>query len=120
VDIPTKKYVTFFTLDKMNDEKNQCEAIKNFLADYAKNSLWTMMRKHKKQVLVFLEKNKAVEKLDALLMNMTKELNIGSIPAQSELYKRLLTIQKMCCQISSDEMKIPKKEVYQKHPRNRL
>jgi hypothetical protein len=95
-DIPTKKYANFFTLDKMSDEANQCQAIKNFLADYARNSFWTSRRTHKDEVLKFLEDNKDEVSLPTLMKNLATSLNDTADKTKGELYKRLLTVQKMC------------------------
>lgn len=83
----------------MIDEANQCQAIKNFLEDYARNSFWTIGRTHKKEVLKFLECNKNVDKLFDLIINLRTSLSKTADKTKGELCKRLITIEKMCGEI---------------------
>ena len=98
-DISTKKYASFFTIDKMSDEANQCQAIKIFLADYAKNSFWTIGRTHKQQVLKFLADNKDEVSLSHFMRNLLISLSTPAKETKGELLNRILTIEKICNEI---------------------
>lgn len=95
IDIPTKKYAHFFTLDKMTDEQAQCNTVKNFLMDYARNSFWTK-RTHKTEVESFLEKHKSTGDLNILLRSLASELGTVADKNRGELWKRLNIINQMC------------------------
>ena len=94
IDISTKKYAHFFTLDKMADEPAQCNAIKNFLMDYAKNSFWTK-RTHKEVVEGFLKEHKDTSDLTILLSGLASKLGTVADKNRGELWKRLETINQV-------------------------
>lgn len=91
--IAIKNYADFFTIDKMSSKAAQCQAIKDFLKDYAKNSFWSK-RQHKDMVLKFLDENKNVNELKGLLENMEQTLGQVKRPGV-ELQKRLKTIRQV-------------------------
>lgn len=88
----SKKYAYFFTPDKMSYEARQCQAIIDFLTDYAKSSLWNIRKKHKNQVKNFLMKNDKIKNLSELLTNL-KTLESLAKSTKKDLYERLQTIK---------------------------
>jgi|GEM_PF-3665053 hypothetical protein len=101
IDIPIKKYAHFFTLDKMADESAQCNAIKNFLMDYTRNSFWTK-RTHKAAVESFLKEHKNTHDLRTLLSGLTSELGCVADKNRGELWERLNIINQACNYDTSD------------------
>ncbi|BBB15272.1 uncharacterized protein RVIR1_07830 [Candidatus Rickettsiella viridis] len=87
-----KKYAYFFSPEKMSYEARQCQAIIDFLTDYAKNSLWNIRKKHKNQVKKFLMENNKIKSLSALLVNL-KTLENPAKSTKKDLYARLQTIK---------------------------
>lgn len=93
--IAIKKYQKFFTLDKMSEEEQQCQAILGFLKDYVDNSFFTW-RTHKGKVKDFLEENKDETDLQTLLTNMITDLSPAADRTQGELEQRLETVYEIC------------------------
>lgn len=104
LNITPNNYKEFFSLDKMGDP---CSAVLNFLEDYAKFSLWSPARHHREKVSEFVERNKGKE-LGELLVDLNKTFQKDNLKSKGELFKRLLTIEKIINNPTNDsEQKTP-------------
>lgn len=89
--VPTR-HACFFQIRKI--PQTDCEAIKNFLADYAKPSIWNICKKHKKTVNEFLVQHKDTNDLHVLLKDLSN-LEKTAKSTKKELYRRVKTIEKI-------------------------
>ena len=90
-NIALQQYGRFFSLTKMN---NPCEAIKNFLRDYATYSLFTN-RQHRALVEQFLNDTNNIEDIDELMLALNERLLENAQATRGELLKRLQAIKKV-------------------------